>query len=241
MLHFPCAETSRCAGLRLVALAGVLAFSQVAFGWTAPQVLDTGGLRFESTLQLATNAAGTWEAVWCSNSPLGLNYGVVHSRSTNSVATWSTPAVLNTNTSATASFENRAVIAAGSASTWVVAWDSEDTGAGIAGGDKDILFSRSTDNGANWGATAVLNSDAGANHYRNYAPAVASDGAGVWVCAWEAYDSTSGTLGFDNDLRFARSTDNGATWSSVANLNTDAAVDARIDTSVRLASDRSGH
>jgi hypothetical protein len=42
---------------------------------------------------------------------------------------------------------------------------------------------------------------------------------------WQSTNSLGGTIGIDNDLFVARSTDAGATWSAAVPLNTDAATD----------------
>jgi len=49
-------------------------------------------------------------------------------------------------------------------------------------------------------------------------PELTTDGAGNWVAVWRSEDDTGG-IGGDWDILFARSTDNGATWSAAAPLN----------------------
>src|SRR5262245_9048471 len=53
----------------------------------------------------------------------------------------------------------------------------------------------------------------------NFNPELATDGAGNWVVVWEFETQAPG----DVDVQFARSSDNGATWTTPALLNPNAA------------------
>ncbi len=78
----------------------------------------------------------------------------------------------------------------------------EDTG---SGGNNDILFAKSTDNGATFGNVTNLSNNAG----ESINPKIAAFRNNVYV-AWE--DTGSGG---NNDILFAKSTDNGATFGNV--------------------------
>ena len=110
--------------------------------------------------------------------------------------------------------------------------DSNDTLGGTIGTDYDILVSRSTNNGATWTAPAALNTnaatDSGATH-----PQVTTDGTGNWVAVWQSTDTLGGTIGTDGDILVSRSTNNGATWTAPAALNTNAATDSGDDVTRR--------
>jgi len=81
----------------------------------------------------------------------------------------------------------------------------------------------------------------------NYDISIATNGAGLWVAVWDAEGGSvspagdiqaTGPDGKNEDLYFARSVDNGLTWSSPALLRTDAAADDGDDISCRIATDR---
>jgi hypothetical protein len=103
--------------------------------------------------------------------------------------------------------------------TWIVAWfSSEDLGG--AGGDHDILFSRSTDEGETWSTAQLLNSSATEDDDKDWRPVLMTDGEGNWIAAWNYYDLVT-----DIDISFSRSTDGGVTWSDQQALNSNAAQD----------------
>jgi hypothetical protein len=124
--------------------------------------------------------------------------------------------------------------------TWIAVWKSQDVGDGSIVVDSDIRFSRSTDNGATWIAPAYLNSNAATDTGDDYRPAIATDGNGVWVVAWESHDSLDETIGTDGDILYVRSTDNGVTWTAPAPLNSNAATDSGSDQQVALATGGNG-
>ncbi len=74
---------------------------------------------------------------------------------------------------------------------WIAAWHSFSAPA-----VGQIVYSRSTDNGATWSVPSVLDPGPGDR------PDLATDGAGVWIAAW-------------SDSGLARSIDNGISWSGV--------------------------
>jgi hypothetical protein len=86
----------------------------------------------------------------------------------------------------------------------------------------------------------ALNSNAPSNAGTDLHPAIASDGQGHWVAVWQSDENLNG-IGTDTDILVARSTDNGATWTSAAALNTNAVTDERVDTAPKIASDGQGH
>lgn len=228
----------------VTAAALLLIIPAAGFAWTVTGVLNTSStadIRFDSSLCVATNGAGTWLSTWCSNTTVGTDLDVRWSRTTNGGASWSAQAVLNTKTPGSTSQEDGAVVAPGAAGIWVAAWSSEDTVSGTISDDKDILLARSADDGVSWGNAAAVNPGAGGDNTHDYAPALASDGAATWLAAWETYEFRPPVvLGIDGDLVFTRSTDNGLAWAPPLALNTNASTDMRLDRGVRLATDRAG-
>lgn len=222
----------------------VTALPAVIFGWTSPQVLNTSttsDVRFDSSLSIASNGSGTCLAAWCSNTTTGVDFDVRLSRSTNNGVTWSAPTVINTKTPGSTSLEDAAVVAPGTAGTWLAAWGSEDTISGSIGDDYDILFSRSIDNGVTWAPATALNTNAAGDLYSDSNPCLASDTSGTIIAAWEAYKLVfpNSQEGF-GDIRFARSTNNGTSWTSPIALSTSGSTDVRFDENVSVATDKVG-
>lgn len=232
--------------MRKLGAAIILLFPLTAFAaWTNPAVLNTSSainIRNESSLHLATDNAGTWLAVWCSNTTITADFDVMFSRSTNNGNTWSAPAVLNTKTPGSKFFDDAASIAPGNSGTWITAWSSNDPLNNTIGDDYDILFARSTNGGTSWSASAALNTDAATDKFQDYNPVVMRGNGSVWVAAWEAYDLTTfGASGPDDDIRFARSTDDGATWGTPSLVNSTALTDSLDDDQApALATDHNG-
>ena len=56
-----------------------------------------------------------------------------------------------------------------------------------------------------------------------------TDGNGNWLTVWESGDTLGGTVDFDMDIFFSRSTDNGVTWSPVQAFNSNAGSDSGYD------------
>jgi len=147
-------------------------------------------------------------------------------------------AVLNSNAGADTGTDFVPCIATDEVGNWVTVWRSDENLSG-AGTDSDIFVAMSSDAGANWTAPAPLASNASTDSGSDDAPVVATDKAGTWIAAWDSTDNLSGA-GTDADLLFARSPDNGATWSAVAVLNANANADSGQDTDVKLLALGSG-
>jgi hypothetical protein len=87
---------------------------------------------------------------------------------------------------------------------------------------------------------AALNTNAGSDTGDDDFPQVTTDGAGSWVAVWDSNDSLGGTIGTDRDILVARSTDNGASWTAPAALNTNAASDSGGDYIPQVTTDGVG-
>ncbi len=78
-------------------------------------------------------------------------------------------------------------------------------------------------------SASVLNSNAFTNFTNNdYYPKIATDGSGNWVAIWYSADDIGGS-GTDFDIFSARSTDNGANWTTPIPVNTNAGSDTGVD------------
>ncbi len=109
-----------------------------------------------------------------------------------------------------AAFDRNARVMAVGGGVWIAAWDTDNTLGGTIGADEDILFARSTDDGATWSTPAALNSRAAVDgtSARDLFVDVAADMSGVVIAIWQS----SGIGG----AAYARSIDGGLTWSAAA-------------------------
>jgi hypothetical protein len=124
---------------------------------------------------------------------------------------------------------------------WIVVWYSDEDLDGAIGTDADILFARSADGGDTWSAPSPLNTNADSDTRYDFHPELATDSGGNWVAVWRSGDDLGGTIGTDDDILFARSLDDGFTWSAPAALNTNAASDSVADWLPHIATDGSGN
>jgi hypothetical protein len=216
--------------------------------WSAPQPLNTNAdtdSGHDGNPQVATDGAGNWMAVWDSDDNLGGTIGtdidVLVSRSTDNGATWSAPQALNASAPSDSGDDRYPRLTTDRAGNWVAVWASDDNLGATIGTDRDVLVARSSDNGATWSAPQPLNTNAASDIGDDGDSQVTTDSAGNWVALWESDDDLGGTIGADHDILFARSTDNGSTWSPPQALNTDAASDSEDDFDARLATDGLGN
>ncbi|MFA6240791.1 MAG: sialidase family protein [Candidatus Hydrogenedentales bacterium] len=216
--------------------------------WSAPAALNSNAATdsgFDQLPQVTSDGTGHWVAVWISDDTLGgtidTDADILVSRSTNNGATWSAPAALNTNAASDLGTDDRPDVTTDGAGHWLAVWTSDDALGGTIGTDSDVLFARSTNNGATWSAPAALNANAATDSGSDYMPQVTTDGAGRWVAVWHSSDTLGGTLGTDLDILVSRSTDNGAAWSAPVALDSTAATDTGIDDRSQTATDGAGH
>ena len=118
---------------------------------------------------------------------------------------------------------------------WVSAWRSDENLGGIIGSDVDILMARSSDNGVTWSAPAALNANAASDTGNDRPPVVKTNRSGIWIAVWPSNDSLGTTTGTDRDILFARSTNNGETWSSPLAIDPASSSDTGTDDRVNLA------
>jgi len=227
-------------GIRIVCLLALIFTSLIALTGC-----NTGsdGAAPSSTQSSPTVQVRVWISVETLGGTIGTDPDIIFTRSTDGGATWSDAAALNT-TATTDSDTSGNYIALGTngKGTWIAVWDSNDDLGATIGADQDLLFARSTDDGATWSDPAALNSNAGTDSGGDNYPELLSDGNGNWVAVWQSNENID-TSGTDQDIIFARSIDNGATWSAPAVLNSNAGADDPLsnDNHPVLATDGQGN
>ena len=216
--------------------------------WSAVQTLNSNAdsdSGYDGTPCVMTDGSGNWVAAWYSNDDLGAtvdtDFDIFVSRSTDNGASWSAVKTLNSNADSDSGNDYYPYVVTDSSGNWVAAWYSDDDLGTTVGTDYDIFVSRSTDNGASWSAVQALNSNADSDSEFDGPPCVMTDGSGNWVAVWNSNDDLGATVGTDSDIFVARSTGNGASWSAVKALNSNAASDTQFDTTPFVITDGKGN
>ena len=80
----------------------------------------------------------------------------------------------------------------------------------------DIGYASAVAPTLNWSPPSALNSNAASDEGDDYEPQLTTDGAGTWIAVGDSVDSLGGPIGTDDDIRYAVSTDAGATWTAPA-------------------------
>ena len=195
--------------------------------------------------QLGDDGQGNWLVVWQSTDPLGgaigADWDLLFSRSTDHGATWSAPQALHSNAATDTGSDEHPVLRHGGGGVWLVAWRSTDDLGGTVGTDSDLLFVRSADNGLTWSAPALLNTSGDTDYFQDSDVALDSDGGGIWTAVWTSDNPAGLTIGFDYDLFYSRSLDNGLTWSAPAVFNGNAQSDADYDSGAVVRADGNGN
>jgi hypothetical protein len=123
--------------------------------------------------------------------------------------------------------------------TWLVVWQTK----GSFGNDTDIVYARSTDGGKNWTAPVLVNTTGNTDAATDDdgQPHVGTDGKGTWLAVWSSNADPTAATGADADLLFARSVDDGKSWSAPQVLNSQAGTDTFFDGMPHFATDRKGN
>jgi len=131
-------------------------------------------------------------------------------------------------------------IAAGVAGVWVLVWQVVGAGDLGLGRDVDVVFSRSSDDGAHWTAPKPLSDRFLNDRAEDREPAVATDGKGTWLVVWTSTQALGASTRRDRDIHYSVSTDNALTWSDPRALNSNAAHDWGDDEAPDIATDDHG-
>jgi hypothetical protein len=219
--------------------------------WGTATLVKTDGAsdsaESDSAPRVAGDATGKWIVVWTTSDyptdAYHVDDDVAFARSTDNAVTWSPMAPVNEYAITDEGEDRHCDIKTDGAGTWVCVWAAWWRNATPYQNDADIVFARSTNAGATWTPTAVLSpsGNTDTNFVDDYHPSLAVSGNGVWLAVWESNNTLGGTIGGDNDILVARSTNNGATWSTVAAVDTGATADTAEDTYAQIAADAAGH
>ena len=195
----------------LFALVAVLAVAVPSSGVdavpvTTPQPLNSDAATDQWGDSIASLATGgsAWVAAWSDGASAGISYAT----SASNGDSW-TEAGLVHSASLDGTSSQPEVVTDG-AGTWVVVW----WGTGPSGGDNDIWYSRSTDNGATWSPAATLHPYFAVDSARDTSSTLISLEHGVWLVAWSSYLTDMQGLPVSSEIWYSRSTDDAATWSS---------------------------
>jgi hypothetical protein len=121
------------------------------------------------------------------------------------------------------------------AGNWMTVWGSP------IGTDRDLLISRSSDDGTTWTPAAALNSNAYDDSGDDSGVDLATDGTGFWLAVWGTRNSLDDTIGTDTDMVWARSFDFGTTWSFPQPVDPAIAAGDEPETYAYIASDGEDH
>jgi hypothetical protein len=162
-------------------------------------------------------------------------------RSSDGGVTWTAPAPLSESDAAILGDDSGPQVATDFQGGWIAAWDSTKLG-DLPRLDSDIALARSSDAGLNWTARADLNNNADTDEGGDSNVQIVWGAQNTtWTALWQSWDSLGDTIGTDGDLLFARSTDDGLSWSDPAVLNSLAATDTEDDKKPQLATDGAGN
>jgi len=196
----------------------------------------------DGNVQLATDGAGNWVAVWQSDDTLdgsiGNDLDILVATSSDGGATWSDPAALNSDATTDSIDDlNPAIVSAGA--NWIVVWQCDMPGGGTV---SNVHHSRSADGGSTWSAQTTFSTPSQQNGGTDADPALATDGSRT-IAVWSSTRDIDGNQNTtsDADIFMSVSTDGGGSWSTASVLNTNNEGDAAADTTPSIATDGDGN
>lgn len=199
-----------------------------------PYMLTDSGTDDGARIAFTGSAAGAAVAVWSTTTNVtglkGPDRDIVGSRWNPASGAWSSTFLVNSSAIGDLGADFEPDLACDGAGACVVVWTSTENLGGTLGADEDLLFARTTNDGASWSAAAPLHATMAGDSRLDVSPRVAADANGRLVVVWAARDPSGGGLGSDFDALFSRSFDGGVTWSAPAPLNPAADSDAGSDT-----------
>jgi hypothetical protein len=191
--------------------------------WSVPSLVLPGGgapMIWAYEPHVVTDNAGTWLLVWAEDpdSHGGLDAEVWISRSIDNGATWNAGVKFASNAATDLENDSRPRIATDGAGNWMAVWFTTDP----VNDDADLMFTTSIDNGVTWSPVAWVDPLAPFETQDDNMPDVATDGAGVWIIAYNNNPTGNST----GRSRMLRSDDFGATWAAPIQVGTNLGVGA---------------
>ncbi|MCA9310879.1 MAG: exo-alpha-sialidase, partial [Phycisphaerales bacterium] len=196
---------------------------------------DTGQ---DQGVHLATDRRGRWMAVWSSTDDAGLGLGpdadILFSMSDDDGMTWDVPQALpGMNADVLEDLAPR--VTTNRRGTWMITWYANSAT------DADVYVAVTDDNGQSFSTPRLIDPVMAVDSGDDFLPRLETDTQGVWMVAWQTCDPTGGGLGTDEDIVYARSLDDGETWSAPVAWYAYAATDGSADVNVALATDAQGN
>lgn len=185
---------------------------------------------------VAAGPNGVVISVWTSTDSLGGRIGedadVLYARSSDNGVTWSVSAPIAAHELNDSAEDRDASVATDGRGRWLIAWASTDASDG-SGGDYDLRYVVSVDDGLHWSLPRLLNTDGGIDAFDDRAVRLATDRSGQWMAIWSKGD------GGAQDVFCAQSLDSGMTFGPPLPL-TDARSSGTIETAPTVASNERG-
>lgn len=155
---------------------------------------------------------------------------------------FSLPKLLQSNGAFDSAYDSSPVLASDGGDHWIAVWEREGQATEPNLPDMELMYAVSSNGGTSWSGPAALDSSAFPDSGADASPAIAF-GNGVWIVVYESLpgSNTVSISGPDLDINYARSIDNGATWSPATQLHTSMLSDAGDDASPRIAADGAGN
>lgn len=197
---------------------------------------------------IATDGQGHWMVAWLSTDPLsgslGFDADILMSYSGDNGLTWTPPAPVNTDASSDpggmttisdpCAYDHTPMVVSDGKGRWMVSWIRYDARSGSW--VTSAMVAASVNNGSTWSAPKALQTMSTGEMYSQEPPTLATNRQGVWIATWCKRNNSSS----DFDLYYAVSTDDGATWSAAAMLNTNGTSDSGNDIFPWVATDAQG-
>lgn len=103
--------------------------------------------------------------------------------------------------------------------TWITIWQHRSVGSLYSTYQYSyVLAKRSTNNGASWSSPFWLSWGSSSQFYFADTPYMATNKSGTWIAVWNELH-TDNNVNQGRDIVYARSTDNGKTWSEPTVMN----------------------
>lgn len=217
--------------------------------WSAPGHLNSNApsdMGNDLIPRLAYAPDGTWLAVWRTHDPdvgggIGTDGDLVWSKSADGGQTWLPLRVLNSHAWTDSGVDAWARPVFGGDGVWRVFWKSRADTTGDLGTDWDLFWTSSVDNAETWTEAAPFLATAAGDDGDAEMCDAAKGSNSTWLLVWPDNGTRGGANSRgDFDILYARSTDNGETWTDSILLNSNGDSDEGHDGAVGVGLHKSG-